>query len=111
MPVGDAQPDDGVLDILLVPKVSRITFFRLLGRYSTGRYRECAQVIRDFHCRSISFSSQEEMVGVVDGEVMRAKEFTVCLAEKKINFFYPADVFWRESLQTANNLEMAISEK
>ena len=30
MPVGDAMPDDGVLDMLLVPKVSRTTFFRLV---------------------------------------------------------------------------------
>ena len=28
MPVGEAMPDDGVLDMLVVPKVSRTTFFR-----------------------------------------------------------------------------------
>ena len=109
MPVGDAQPDDGVLDMLVVPKVSRFTFFRLVGKYAKGLYRQCPQVIRDFHCQEISFTSPEELVAVVDGEVMRSRSFTVRLSGKKINFFYPSDVFWRESLQTANNCEHSFS--
>ena len=32
MPVGEAMPDDGVLDMLLVRKVSLLTFLRLVGR-------------------------------------------------------------------------------
>ena len=110
MPVGDAQPDDGVLDMLVVPKVSRFTFFRLVGKYAKGLYRQFPQLIRDFHCREISFSSPQELVAVVDGEVMRARSFTVRLSEKKVNFFYPSDVFWRESLQTANNCKGSFSE-
>lgn len=103
MPVGEAQPDDGILDMLVVPKVSRFTFFRLVSKYAKGLYRQFPQVIRDFHCREISFTSPEELVAVVDGEVMRSRSFTVRLSGKKINFFYPPDLFWRESLQTANN--------
>ena len=109
MPVKDAQPDDGILDMLVVPKVSRFTFFRLVGKYARGLYRQCPQVIRDFHCQKIAFTSPEELVAVVDGEVMRSRSFTVRLSEKKINFFYPSDVFWRESLQTANNYESHFS--
>ena len=103
MPVGEAQPDDGILDMLVVPKVSRFTFFRLVSKYAKGLYRQLPQVIRDFHCQEISFTSPEELVAVVDGEVMRSRSFTVRLSGKKINFFYPPDLFWRESLQTANN--------
>ena len=110
MPVGDAQPDDGILDMLVVPKVSRFTFFRLVGKYAKGLYRQFPQLIRDFQCREISFSSPQELVAVVDGEVMRARSFTVRLSEKKVNFFYPSDVFWRESLQTANNCKGSFSE-
>ena len=109
MPVKEAQPDDGILDMLVVPRVSRFTFFRLVGKYARGLYRQCPQVIRDFHCQEISFTSPDELVAVVDGEVMRSRSFTVRLSEKKINFFYPSDVFWRESLQTANNYESHFS--
>ena len=36
MPVGDNMPDDGLLETLVVRKVSRATFFRLVGRYAQG---------------------------------------------------------------------------
>ena len=95
MPVGDAQPDDGVLDVLVVPKVSRLTFARLVGAYASGRYREYPRYIRDWHGGRIDFSSPEELVAVVDGEVMRGRSFTVRLSEKKVNFFYPPGLSWR----------------
>lgn len=103
MPVGEAQPDDGVLDMLMVPEVNRRTFFRLVGKYAKGRYREFPQLIRDYHGGSVTFSSPQELVAVVDGEVLRSKQFTISLSKKKINFFYPYGLFWRESLQSANN--------
>jgi len=91
MPVGDAQPDDGVLDMVVVPRVSRFTFFRLVGAYAKGRYRSYPEVIRHFHGPAFSFSSPEELVAVIDGEVMRAKSFTVRISERKVAFFYPGD--------------------
>ncbi len=105
MPVGDAMPDDGVLDMLLVPKVSRFTFFRLVGKYAQGRYRELPQLVSDYHGQSITYASLggEDVTTVVDGEVMRAPEFTVKLADKKVNFFYPA----RASYQLAEKKEPA----
>ncbi len=89
MPVGDAEPDDGVLDLLVVPKVSRLTFARLVGDYAKGRYRDHPDIIRDYHGQAITFSSEDETVVVVDGEVMRGRRFTVQLDPRKVNFFYP----------------------
>ena len=96
MPVGDAMPDDGILDILYVPKVSLFTFARLVGKYAKGRYREFPNLIRHFHCKEIEFDSQQEIVTVVDGEVMRGNSFRAALSEKKINFFYPAYVNYKD---------------
>lgn len=95
MPVGEAEPDDGVLDMLVVQKVSRFTFFRLVGQYAKGQYRRYPKLIRHFHGDSISFSSPDGIVTVVDGEVMRGQSFHVRLSEKKINFFYPPSVDYR----------------
>ncbi len=89
MPVGEAMPDDGILDILVVPKVSRLTFLRLVGAYGKGEYLRFPKFIKHFHGTGIDFESQEEMVTVVDGEVMRDHAFRVKLSEKKVNFFYP----------------------
>lgn len=100
MPVGDAEPDDGVLDMLLVPKISRLTLLRMVGKYAKGRYRECPNLIYDHHGQSISFSSHQEMVAVVDGEVMHAKAFDVRLSQRKVNFFYPGDLSYRATSGT-----------
>lgn len=91
MPVGEAMPDDGVLDMLVVPYVSRGTLLRLLRAYSTGKYRDHPEVVEHFHGREISFASLDggEVTAVVDGEVMLADAFTVKLSDKKVNFFYP----------------------
>ena len=90
MPVGEAMPDDGVLDMLLVKKVGLFTFFRLVGQYAKGRYRQYPDLILDYHGQKAVFSAREPITVVVDGEVMRDTAFTVQLSEKKVNFFYPA---------------------
>ena len=97
MPVGDAMPDDGVLDMLVVPRVSRFTFFRLVGQYAKGRYRDYPALIRDYHGQSIEYASLDggDVITVVDGEVMRAPAFTVRLSDKKVNFFYPEGADYR----------------
>ena len=36
MPVPDAMPDDGMLDMLLIPGISLLTFAKLIGKYAKG---------------------------------------------------------------------------
>lgn len=90
MPVGDAMPDDGVLDMLLVKEVGLLTFLRLVGKYAKGLYRSYPELILEYHGQEVSFSAHQEITAVVDGEVLRDTHFTVRLSEKKVNFFYPA---------------------
>ena len=89
MPMPEAMPDDGVLDMLYVNKVSLYQLPGLLGKYAKGRYKDLPKFITDYHGQSISFRSDEEITAVVDGEVMYDTSFTVRLSEKKVNFFYP----------------------
>ena len=89
MPVGEAMPDDGVLDMLLVRKVGLFTFLRLVGKYAKGLYKQYPELIQDYHGDEASFSAEEPITVVVDGEVMQDTTFTVRLSEKKVNFFYP----------------------
>ena len=96
MPVADAMPDDGVLDMLVVPGVSLFTFARLVGKYAKGLYKNYPQLIYHYHGQTISYSSSRTITTVVDGEVMRDTRFTVRLSEKKVNFFYPQGAGWRK---------------
>lgn len=96
MPVPDAMPDDGVLDALLVPKVSLPTFARFVGDYSAGKYALYPDLISAYHSsQPITFESPEPITTVVDGEVITSKAFTVALSEKKLNFFWPKRVSYR----------------
>ena len=92
MPVGDNMPDDGLLEVLVVRKVSRLTFFRLLGKYGGGKYRNYPDLIwyRQGFPVTVRSKTQRELVAVVDGEAVRARELRIGLSDKKINFFYPA---------------------
>ena len=89
LPVPEAMPDDGVLDMLLIPGISLFTLARLVGQYAKGRYKKYPQYIWEHHGDHITYRAEEEILSVVDGELLRGREFTVRLSEKKVNFFYP----------------------
>lgn len=91
MPVGDNMPDDGVLETLVVPKVSRFTFFRLVGKYAQGKYRDYPELILHRRGEGATVRGERELVAVVDGEPVRARELVIRLSDKKVNFFYPED--------------------
>ena len=90
MPVGDNMPDDGLLETLVVRKVSRLTFFRLVGKYGSGKYRDYPGLIWYRQGETVTIRGRDELVAVVDGEPLRARELTIGLSDKKVNFFYPA---------------------
>ena len=95
MPVGDAMPDDGILDALRVGDVGLPTFLRLVRQYAKGLYWKYPQWIDAYHGREVSFSAQVPITVVVDGEVMEDTRFTVRLSEKQVNFFYPAGLSYQ----------------
>lgn len=90
MPVGDNMPDDGLLETLVVRKVDRLTFFRLVGEYGRGRYARYPDLIQYGQGKGVTVRSPQELVAVVDGEPLRARELTIKLSDKRVNFFYPA---------------------
>lgn len=96
MPVPEALPDDGVLDMLVIPKVSKLTLATVVGDYSKGKYKKHPKHILSHKGDHIAFSFQEESVVVIDGEPLFGKDFTVQLSEKKVNFFYPAYLSYTE---------------
>lgn len=108
MPMPEAMPDDGILDMLYVTKVTLPQLPGLLGKYATGRYKELSGFVTDFHGQSISFSSHEEITAVVDGEVIRDTAFIVRLSERKINFFYPPQASYSVEFSTPVPDEKAI---
>ncbi len=89
MPMPNAMPDDGILDMLVIPKISKAKLAMIVGDYAKGRYEKYPDLMVPYHGTEMSFSADEEMVVVVDGELVRGNDFHVKLSEHKVNFFYP----------------------
>lgn len=89
-PVPEARMDDGVLNTILVRKISKLSFARLFRIYSAGNYRQLPTVARSVTAREIRIRSEaEEIVTCLDGECFRSREVVLRLADKRVNFFGP----------------------
>ena len=97
-PVPEAEPDDGLLDVLLVEPVSRLTVARVIGKYKQGRYRQYPRLIAHRRCRNLRVQSPRPTAVNVDGELLTETDITFSVAERKIRFFYPAGLQWHSDL-------------
>ena len=90
MPVAEARMNDGVLNTLVVQKVSRASFLRFVGPYSKGLYYTLPQVARCYTAKEIVIESRgDDIVTCLDGEITHNRKVILRLSEKKVNFFGP----------------------
>ncbi len=87
--VPDAQPDDGMLDVLLVKKIHLWQVPGALVKYKNGRYRELGTIARHIRTDAITVRCDRESPVNLDGEIRMAKDVHMKIADKKIRFFYP----------------------
>lgn len=91
-PVPTSRPDDGVLDFLVVDKISRLTVAKLIKLYATGRYAECPEHITYMRGTHMEIDSDEVMVINVDGEAIYAKNLVVDVISDAVNFIFPKNM-------------------
>ncbi len=89
-PIPEAQPDDGILDFLIVKKVSRLAFAKLIGKYKHGRYKELPDTVIRHHCgKNLRVESRNNIRINVDGECLNGLNAEFTVAPKMLRFFYP----------------------
>lgn len=91
-PVPEARPDSGKLEFLIVKGVSRVTFLKVVGAYSKGRYAEHPELITHVTSDCMDIESEKEMVVNVDGEAIYAKKLHLQLMPEAVNFIVPANM-------------------
>ena len=94
-PVPTADPCDGILDVLLVEKVSRLQVPTVIGKYKSGRYSELPHLVRHIRTDSIRITCDKPTPINVDGELRTAKVAEMSVAREKIRFFYPKGLSWQ----------------
>ena len=91
-PVPQASPTDGILDVLLVKKVSRLQVASLIGKYKAGRYAEFPALFRHYTTDRLTVHCNKEEVINLDGEARWGKDVEIRLTDKKLRFFYPRNL-------------------
>ena len=88
-PVPEADPTDGLLDVLLVKKVTLLQVPAVIGKYKNGRYKELTHLVRHLKTRSIKITCDKPTPINLDGELRTGREAVMEVAEEKLRFFYP----------------------
>lgn len=90
-PVPEARMTDGVLETVLVKKISKPRFAALFGDYSAGKYKELPpELISVSRAGVVTITpTAGEIVTCLDGECFHSNGVTLRLSEKKLNFFAP----------------------
>ena len=99
-PVPEADPSDGVLDVLLVDKVNLLQVPFIIGKYKGGRYKELGKLVRHFRTTALKVFCDKDTPINLDGELRVAKEAAFSLAKEKLRFFYPKGLVWRKEPAT-----------
>lgn len=88
-PSPDARPDDGVLDIFVVPGVSLFTLATHIGQYASGKADKYPGIIKHFKGDSLHIDFEEENVINIDGETMYAKSVDMKLLPGALHLIVP----------------------
>ena len=90
-PIPQAKMNDGVLNVLLMDKISRAAFLRFVGNYKNGEHEKFQRYIQLAAAKEVVIESRggEDIITCLDGEIVRNKRVVMRLSEKKVNVFGP----------------------
>jgi len=91
-PVPEAVPDDGVIEFLIVKSVSRLKVAQIVRKYANGLFREFPDLITYMRAGYMGFESEHEFVVNIDGETISAKNISLRVVPKAINFIFPPNI-------------------
>ena len=94
-PIPEADPADGMLDVLLVDKVSRGQVPLVIGKYKDGRYKELSKIARYIKTDCVKVRCDKPVPVNLDGETRMAQNVEFSVAKEKIRFFYPKGLKWQ----------------
>ena len=88
-PVPEADPTDGLLDVLIIDKVSRLQVAQVIGKYKAGRYQELPNLVCHFKTDRVVIRCDGPTAINLDGELRVSDVVEMRIADEKIRFFYP----------------------
>ena len=96
-PVPEADPTDGLLDVLVVRDVSRLKVAQVVGKYKDGKYKNYPHLIRHFRTDRLKITCDKPSPINLDGELRMLQEVELSVAKEKLRFFYPKGLSWQKA--------------
>ena len=93
-PTPDAQPDDGLLDVLLVKSVTRRKVAQVIGLYKDGKATQMPDLVHFQRCRNVRIDCQNVVPVNLDGELLLQQHSTFTVSPHRIRFCYPRGLHW-----------------
>lgn len=94
-PVPDADPTDGLLDVLMVAPVSRLKVLQVINPYKQGKYRDYPDLIRHFRTDRLKITCDAPEAICLDGELRMDQAAEIRLIPQGIRVFYPKNLTWQ----------------
>lgn len=92
-PIPEADPCDGLLDFIMIKKISRLTLVGLIGKYSSGRHSELpSKFVSYYRGERIIMESDCEMLINMDGEMIFGKRAEFNVAKSAVNCIFPKNL-------------------
>ena len=95
-PVPQADPTDGLLEVLLVEKVSRLLVPTVIGKYKNGQYAQLPHLVQHFQTKALKIICDQPTAINLDGELRMATTVDMRIADEKLRFFYPKGLSWKQ---------------
>lgn len=110
-PSATARPDDGILDIFIVKKISLFTLARLIGQYAAGKADKFPQYIKHLRGKNIDISFEEENVINLDGEAVFSKRASMHLIRNAVRLIVPKGMRFFAKTESAASAPLVMSQK
>lgn len=103
-PIPEADPADGLMDVLVVKKVSRLQVAGVVGKYKDGRYKELYHIARYYKTDHVKITCDKPTPINLDGELRMGQVADFSIAKEKLRFFYPKGLTWKAAEPVAQKI-------
>lgn len=100
-PVPEADPADGLLDVLVIKKVSRLKVAKVIGKFKNGKYAQLQDLVKHYKTDHLRILCDGPTSINLDGELRTAQVIDISVAKEKLRFFYPAQLSWKQEKEAA----------
>ena len=84
-----ASFDDGLMDFIRIPTVSRLQFAKLVGIFRRGEHLEKLPFCRLVRCKTMKVASEKPVNVNIDGEIVKMSDPEIRILPAKLNFIIP----------------------